>query len=126
MTPLDDLVAFTGGTFLDEAAGAAFIAAQGPRILIFPGIEKRRPEAQDVAVIMREFLRLYGGQLRAGVLSGRAEDRLKTGLGVVVLPSVVLFGEGPPHVLPRVQDWVVYRDAFIAAFGPPPSSSIAA
>lgn len=126
MTPLDDLVASTGGIFLDETEGAAFVAAEGPRVLIFPGIEKKRPEAQDVAVIMREFHRLYAGRVRLGVLTGRAEDKLKAGMGVVVLPSVVLLGAGPPRVLPRVQDWIVYRDAFIAAFGAPSSTSIAA
>ena len=118
MTPLDDLVRLSGHGFMDEAAGRAFLAATGPRVLVFSGVEKRRPEAQDVAVIIREFHRLYRGTFEIGVLSGTAEDRLKAGLGVVVLPSAVLLGAGPPRVVPRVQDWRVYAQSFAESFGP--------
>jgi hydrogenase-1 operon protein HyaE len=118
MTPLDDLVRLSGRGFLDETDGRAFLAETGPRVLVFPGVEKRRPEAQDVAVIIREFHRLYQGAFEFAVLSGHAEDRLKSGLGVVVLPSAVLLGAGPPRVVPRVQDWRVYAQAFHESFGP--------
>jgi hydrogenase-1 operon protein HyaE len=119
MTPLESLIALTGRPVLDEAAANAFIAAPGRKVLVFSGVEKKRAEAQDVAVITREFMRMMPGAFETAVLSGAAEDRIKTRFGVIVLPSLVLIAEGPHRVLPRVQDWPAYRDAFADAFGPP-------
>jgi hydrogenase-1 operon protein HyaE len=125
MTPLEHLIALSGRPVLDLPAAEAFIAAPGRKVLVFSGVEKKRPEAQDVAVIVREFMRMHPGAFETAVLSGAAEDRIKTRFGVIVLPSLVLVGAGPHLVLNRVQDWPVYRDAFQAAFGPPPAQAAA-
>jgi Hydrogenase-1 expression protein HyaE len=121
LTPLDSLIALSGRPVLDEAAARDFIAQPGAKVLVFSGIEKKRGEAHDVAVITREFMRMHPGAFEVAVLSGAAEDRIKTAFGVIALPSLVLIGHGPHRVLPRVQDWPVYRDAFQSAFGPPPA-----
>ncbi|MCU0832230.1 MAG: hypothetical protein MUC58_12095 [Rhizobiaceae bacterium] len=120
MTPLESLIELSGRPVLDEMAARAFIADPGRKVLVFSGVEKKRPEAQDIAVILREVWRAWHGSFEIAVLSGKAEDRIKTQFGVIVLPSLVLINDGPHRVLPRVQDWPVYGEAFRASFGPPP------
>jgi hydrogenase-1 operon protein HyaE len=123
MTPLESLMARPGVTLVDGANIDMFLAEPPEHsALVFSGETKRRPEAQDVAVVLRELDRAYRGTVRVGVLEGAAEDRLKGRFGVVVLPTVVLLVGGEVVArITRIQDWSVYADAFAAHFGPPPA-----
>lgn len=101
----------------------AFVAAApGHAVLLFSGETKRRPEAQDVAVVLREMAKTYAGAVRFGVVDGAHEDRLKTRFGVVVLPTVVfLDGAETLATMPRIQDWPAYAAKFREFFGAPPA-----
>jgi hydrogenase-1 operon protein HyaE len=101
-----------GACLLDVDDVDAFAAGAGLRVLFFSGEGKRRPEAQDVAVVLRELLRKNLGRLEVGVLTDMAENKSKVRLGVIVLPTVVLMRDGEKReAIARIQDWPVYSDA---------------
>jgi hydrogenase-1 operon protein HyaE len=112
-SPVRALATWPGVTTLEPGDVDAFIAADAaPFILFFSGEAKKRPEAQDVAVVLREMLRARPGTLRVGLMSSAAEDKLKSRFGVAVLPSVVFMqGETVLETIGRIQDWTVYEDA---------------
>ncbi len=59
--------------------------------------------------------------IAVGVLTAGPRTGSRPASAFVVLPSLVLLGSGAPHVLQRIQDWHVYRDAFAKAFGQIPA-----
>lgn len=86
-----------------------YLAGPGLALLLFTGDPMQRPEAGDVAVIVRELLRLGGPRIRAAVVERSDEDRLKTRFGAVVVPNLVFVRDGRTlGLIPRVQDWNVY------------------
>jgi hydrogenase-1 operon protein HyaE len=101
-----------GATLLDVDDVDPFVAGEGLRVLFYSGEGKRRPEAQDVAVVLREILRQHQGRLQVGVLTDMAENKTKVRFGVIVLPTVVLMRDGEKReAIARIQDWPVYSDA---------------
>lgn len=78
-------------------------------LLVFTGDPAERSEANDVAVIVPELLKLFGEALRGCLVVRGEEDKLKSRFGVVVMPSlVVLRGSERRLLLPRVRDWPEY------------------
>jgi hydrogenase-1 operon protein HyaE len=121
-SPVALLAAEPGASIVDLATIDAFLAgAPSFTALIFTGEGKKRPEAQDVAVVARELLRSYRGGFRCGVVADQAEDALKQRFGVIVLPTVVLLdGAEVLDRIPRMQDWSIYAAHVAARFGLPP------
>jgi hypothetical protein len=97
-----------------------FVAA-GPRVLFLTGDTIQRPEAGDVAVVMREIMRgPEGERVRLGVVDRRDEEPVMKKFGVVVLPAVVMIRDGQvKEIVARMRDWQVYTQAFarLAAAG---------
>jgi hydrogenase-1 operon protein HyaE len=94
-------------TSLDE-----FLARTPRALLFFSGDVGRRPEAADVAVVVRELLVNYQGRLRVGVIDRRDEGALMGRFGVVVLPAVVYVRDGQQtELVARMRDWPVFAQA---------------
>jgi hydrogenase-1 operon protein HyaE len=111
-TSVQKLAREPGARRLDVDDVDDFTAGPGLRVLFYSGEGKRRPEAQDVAVVLRELLRQHQGQVQIGVLTDMAENKTKVRHGVVVLPTVVLMRDGEKlEAIARIQDWPVYADA---------------
>ena len=111
-TSVQKLAREPGARRLDVDDVDDFTAGPGLRVLFYSGEGKRSPEAQDVAVVLRELLRQHQGQVQIGVLTDMAENKTKVRHGVVVLPTVVLMRDGEKlEAIARIQDWPVYADA---------------
>jgi hydrogenase-1 operon protein HyaE len=94
----------------DTAAKFLADAPDDVSVLFFTGDPNRRPEANDVAVVLRELLKTHDGKLRAAVVDREAEEALKPAYGVLVMPSLVFMkGDGFLGLIPRVKDWTVYE-----------------
>jgi hydrogenase-1 operon protein HyaE len=100
---------------VDEASVDQFLDAALDRgcdaVLFMPGDIKRRPEGNDVAVVLPELLLAFGDRLAGAVVSQDSEEALKMRFGVLVLPSLVFMrGRKFLGVIPRIKDWSVYLD----------------
>lgn len=119
-TPIEALLEAPGAIRVDPANIDAVLAGDGVLALLFAGVNVDRPGGYDVAVALREMLRLYPGSLRVGVVDDKAEMKLKGRFRVIVLPSLVLLHRGEVlEVVPRVRDWSDYADAFARYLGRP-------
>lgn len=80
-------------------------------VLFFTGDPEKKKETADVAVVLRELLDVYDGQLRAGLVEREAEKDLMGRAGVLMLPSLAFFA-GPRHIetIAKIQDWSVYAE----------------
>ncbi|MDR3514656.1 MAG: hypothetical protein P4M00_02485 [Azospirillaceae bacterium] len=123
---IDRLADSERGEWVTAATIDDFLAAPGLVLVLFTGDPAQRPEAGDVAVIVRELLRLGGSRVRAGIIVRSDEDQLKSRFGAVVMPNLVFLKEGRIlGLFPRVQDWNVYVQALTRetedGAGPAPS-----
>lgn len=123
-SPLDSLCKLDAVRLIDTGTIESFLtgpeaappAPAGPpapaapvQILFFTGDPAQRPEAQDVAVVLRELLRQHGAALQIGVVARSAEAALQPVHGVVMLPTLVFLRGGRfAGLLPKIQDWQVY------------------
>jgi hydrogenase-1 operon protein HyaE len=116
MPPLPPLVARLTeerGLPLLAEAGASEIAAAGGEWLIFlPGHGQNHNETADVAVILPELLRAFGGRLKAAVAAPDLEKSLRRRLDGIALPALVAIrGHEMLGSISRVLDWHDYVDA---------------
>jgi hydrogenase-1 operon protein HyaE len=112
-TPMDRLAGLAGVSAVETNTLDAWLAGEGASVLLFSGVAKGRDEAQDVAVVLCEMVGLFAGRLRIGIVDPAAEDRLRGGFGVLVLPSLVFMnGPAPRRIITRIRDWAVYEQAF--------------
>jgi hydrogenase-1 operon protein HyaE len=94
-----------------DGANAAQVLGEGDALLFFPGDPAQRPEVIDVAVIFNELLAAYRGRLRGAVIAAGAEKALGKTYHVDVFPSLaVIRGGATIGVIPRIRDWVEYKD----------------
>ena len=94
---------------LDRQGADAFLAKGGEAVLFFTGDPGRYKETDDVAVILPELIKEFGGRLRAGVVDRASERELEARYGFAVWPALAFFRDG--HYLgaiTRMQDWEVY------------------
>jgi hydrogenase-1 operon protein HyaE len=95
-----------------DAQGLTYLLADPEsmlQLLLFTGDPAHRPEVQDVAVVLRELKRQYGGLIRIGVIARADETRLQAAFDVRAFPSLVLCQQGEARdVIPRIQDWAIY------------------
>ncbi|GAB6051462.1 hypothetical protein JCM17960_02820 [Magnetospira thiophila] len=113
--PLDRLkYPLVTSTTVDE-----FLVGDGLRLLFFTGDPERRPEAQDLAVILPELVAELGLDLPVAMIDRADEPELAARFGVLVYPSLVaLRGAGVLGVIPRLKDWAVYLHELSALFNP--------
>lgn len=109
---LDALAQSPGCTVLRKSGLAGFLADSPHAIVFLTGDARNRAEGLDVAVVVRELLRRYPGQLRVGIIDRRDETIAMPSLGVVVLPAVVFARHGQlVEVIARMRDWSAYLAA---------------
>lgn len=117
---IDDMVA--GGVIdaVDADAIDSFLAASGLGALLFCGANAHSRETHDVAVALRELVKDYAGDMRAGVVAAGDDPALHTRFRVLVTPSLVLvLGGEVLEVLPGVRDWADYTATFQRYLGAP-------
>ncbi len=104
---------------LDEDGIPGFVqqaAAQGALAVLFcTGDAKRYPEILDVAVVLPELVKHYGGRLMPAVVARGADEALQKQYEFYQWPSLVVFRDGE-HVetISKMQDWDVYLERFNA------------
>lgn len=110
----DSLLATPGCEPVAAATVQAFTGRSGPAVLFLTGDTTQRPEGNDVAVVVREFLRgPQGAGLRLGLVERRDEAEVMKQFGVLVLPALVLLRDGQVlEIVARMRDWSVYAQAF--------------
>ena len=98
----------------------AFIEDQGACVLFFAGDTSKRPEADDVAVILPELQKEFDGAFRVGVIRREDGEDLRKRFGAQLLPTLCLLHDGRHVVnIPRIQSWAEYRARFTAFLASP-------
>lgn len=101
-----------------DAGFDAFLAAPGWGLLLVTGDPAQRPEAQDLAVVVRELMRRGPEGLRVGLAPLADEALFKQRLGLDAVPSLVFVRSGKVvSKLSKVQDWAVYQRAADVLWG---------
>lgn len=79
--------------------------------LFFTGDPVKKLETADVAVVLRELVRMHPGTLRVGIVSRSDEKALMKQCKVMLFPSVAFFS-GAEHLetIAKIQDWSVYEE----------------
>lgn len=128
---IDALITRHGLQLVDEAGIDDFLddALESGRdaVIFLSGDVARRPEGNDVAVILPELLAAFDGRLAGAVAAHEAEEALKLRFGVIVFPSLVFMrGQRFLGIVPRIRDWSEYLagiSAILAGEGAPLASS---
>ena len=103
---------------VSDAGLDAFLAEPGWGLLLVAGDPAQRPEAQDLAVVVRELSRRGPPGLRVGLAALAEEARFKQRLGLDAVPSLVFVRGGKVvSKLSKVQDWAVYQRAADVLWG---------
>ncbi len=96
---------------VNAQSAAEFIAEPGCRVLFVPGIAARRPETDDVAMVLDQLGHAFPGQLHAAVVAPADEETACQDLGLRATPALVFFADGVRvRAVERIQDWATYRD----------------
>ena len=86
-----------------------FLSAQDEVVLFFSGDAERLDESSDVAVILPEILKVFGGRLTAGVVERDFERELQRRYRFSAFPALVLLRKGGYlGAVSRMKDWDVY------------------
>jgi hypothetical protein len=86
----------------------SYLSAESPGLLVILGNHQRRPEASDVAVVMRD-VALAAPGLRIGVVVDEDAAAAKQVLGAKKEPVVAAVRDGEvKRLLEGMQDWAVY------------------
>lgn len=120
-TPVDALKSVPGGFAVTKANVDAWLREDPSfKALLFAGVNNDRIEGHDVAVALREMLRLYPQCLSVGVVETTDEMRIKDRFGVIVLPTLVILNRGEVlERMPRVRNWSDYAELFTRYLGKP-------
>ncbi len=88
-----------------------FVAGSGPVLAVLTGAPGRRPQSEDLAVVVREFLRDPQSRLRVAVVEGAWNAEAKERWGVRIEPSLLIARDGAVlEIIPGIRDWAVYAD----------------
>jgi hydrogenase-1 operon protein HyaE len=128
---IDRLTGELGYLEVNAANHDAFVGHTGMNVLFFPGDPATVKDATDVAVVLPELVRVFGGQLNPGVVTDIFGDgkTLKRHYGFSHYPALV-FVRGGDYVgtICRIQDWGDYlgkiSDFFSAPASRPPGFKI--
>ena len=105
------------------------LAAADHTVLFFTGDPATAPEALDVAVVLPELIRHFGGRLHAAVVAREDEQALQSLYGFEQWPTLVfLQRDRYLGAISRIQDWSDYLERIQGFFdnGPvrPPAPRI--
>ncbi|MEM1021851.1 MAG: hydrogenase-1 expression HyaE [Pseudomonadota bacterium] len=110
---LDSLVDEPGFTPITADMLDAYLAegARCATALFFTGDPEKKLETADVAVVLRELVRMYPGSLRVGIIARSDEKTLMKACKVMLFPSVAFFsGQKHLETIAKIQDWSVYEE----------------
>jgi len=93
----------TGATLTD------FLESNGEVVLFFTENADKFPETNDVAMILPELVKAFGGRFSAAVLALADQRKLQMHYGFREWPTLVFLRNGEYlGTISRVQDWNVY------------------
>lgn len=122
-TPLEALS--TTATRVTAESAEQFLHEPGWALLVVTGDPSQRPEAQDLAVVVRELGRRAPTGTRVGVESEPDEEAVKQRFGLTQVPSLLFVRDGKVlSTIPRIQDWAVYARAADVFWGKPRSAEV--
>jgi hydrogenase-1 operon protein HyaE len=106
-----------------------FINGPGLRVLFFAGDPDRYRETNDVAVVLPELAKAFGGQIHPGVVAASDERELQKHYGFTAWPALVfLRGGGYLGAITGIKNWSEYleeiSELFTAEPRRPPSIGI--
>ncbi len=102
-----------GYPVLNEETLDDFVQRHEHVVLFFTENPRFFPESNDVAVILPELMKLFDGQLSAGVIDQSSERILYKRFGFKGWPSLVFLRRGEYlGVITGVQDWADYVQEF--------------
>jgi len=94
---------------LTEASIDEYIQSQQECVLFFTENPTRFPESNDVAMILPELVKEYGGRFSAAVIDQASQRKLQTRYGFTEWPSLIFLRYGKYlGTISRVQDWMDY------------------
>ena len=104
---------------VDEPSFESFIRSQPECVLFFTENPERFPESNDVAMILPELVKQFGGRFSAAVVAQTAQRQLQSRYGFNEWPCLVFLRKGEYlGAICRVQDWSTYLrliDGILAA-----------
>jgi hydrogenase-1 operon protein HyaE len=94
---------------LNETNIDDFLDRHDEVVLFFTENPQRFPESNDVAVILPQLIKQFGGRITAAVVDGEAEQKLQGRYGFTTWPALVLLRRGEYlGVITGMQDWPVF------------------
>lgn len=106
---LQNLVDKGSASLVDENSLDAFLQQQTHSILFFAGDVTRFPESNDLAVILPELTKNFGGLFQIGLVSEQAEQSLQQQYGFNQWPSlVILRGKEYLGTISQLRNWAEY------------------
>jgi hydrogenase-1 operon protein HyaE len=115
-----------GYPFLDADSYDHFVYGNETVVLFFCNDPVHFPESNDVAVILPELIKAFGGRLQAAVIARSIERELQARFRFTGWPSLVFLRNGEYlGAISGIKDWQEYRqeiERILAATpGEPPS-----
>lgn len=93
----------------DDAGLKAFATGQQNAVVFLPASPQRYPETLDVAVVLPELVKAFGGRLTPALAETDYAAALAATYGVTAWPALLLLRHGEYlGVITRMRDWDVY------------------
>jgi len=106
---LERLVRDCGVPEVDSDSVDAFLAAPGNAVLFFSEDPKQYPESADVAVILPELVKAFGGCMRAAFVARASERELQKRYGFARWPALIFLRDGEyVGAITGIHDWDVF------------------
>jgi len=108
-TLVQNMIEHHGYPVLTEATLPDFLESSGEVVIFFTENADKFPETNDVAMILPELVKAFGGRFGAAVLSLADQRKLQMQYGFREWPTLVFLRNGDYlGAISRVQDWNVY------------------
>ncbi len=106
---IENMIEKYGYPILNEDNIDEYVQSQEECVLFFTENPTRFPESNDVAMILPELVKEYGGRFTAAVIDQASQRKLQGRYGFNEWPTLVFLRNGQylGHIS-RVQDWMDY------------------
>jgi len=106
---VQNMIEHHGYPVLTEATLTDFLESNGEVVLFFTENAEKFPETNDVAMILPELVKAFGGRFSAAVVALADQRKLQMQYGFREWPTLVFLRNGDYlGAISRVQDWNVY------------------
>jgi hydrogenase-1 operon protein HyaE len=106
---VQNMIEHHGYPVLTESTLPGFLESSGEVVLFFTENAEKFPETNDVAMILPELVKAFGGRFSAAVLALADQRKLQMQYGFREWPTLVFLRNGDYlGAISRVQDWNVY------------------